>query len=72
MAPRSSTLAWKIPWTGEPDRQQSMGLQRVGHSGASKHFFLFLFFKNRFHFPLLSPSLQDENYEPLFISEGHH
>ena len=27
----SSTLAWEIPWTEEPDRLQSMGLQRVGH-----------------------------------------
>ena len=25
MAPHSSTLAWKIPWTEEPDKQQSMG-----------------------------------------------
>jgi len=25
------TLAWKIPWTEEPGRLQSMGLQRVGH-----------------------------------------
>ena len=31
MAPHSSTLAWKIPWMGEPDRLQSMGLLRVGH-----------------------------------------
>ena len=31
MAPHSSTLAWKIPWTEEPRRLQSMGLQRVGH-----------------------------------------
>ena len=30
MATHSSTLAWKIPWTEEPDRLQSMGLQRVG------------------------------------------
>ena len=30
MAIHSSTLAWKIPWTEEPDRQQSMGSQRVG------------------------------------------
>ena len=30
-APHSSTLAWKIPWTEEPDRLQSMGSQRVGH-----------------------------------------
>ena len=31
MVPHSSTLAWKIPWTEEPDRLQSMGLHRVGH-----------------------------------------
>ena len=27
----ASTLAWKIPWTEEPGRLQSMGSQRVGH-----------------------------------------
>ena len=31
MAPHSSTLAWKIPWMGEPGRLQSMGSRRVGH-----------------------------------------
>ena len=31
MALHSSTLAWKIPWTEEPGRLQSMGSQRVGH-----------------------------------------
>ena len=31
MAIYSSILAWKIPWTEEPDRLQSMGLQRMGH-----------------------------------------
>ena len=31
MAIHSSTLPWKIPWTEEPDRLQSMGSQRVGH-----------------------------------------
>ena len=31
MAPHSSTLAWKIPWTEEPARLQSMGSLRVGH-----------------------------------------
>ena len=35
MAPHSSTLAWKIPWTEEPDRLQSMGSQRVGHDWAT-------------------------------------
>ena len=31
MATHSSTLAWKIPWTEELGRLQSMGSQRVGH-----------------------------------------
>ena len=31
MATHSSTLAWKIPWTEEPGRLQSMGSQSVGH-----------------------------------------
>ena len=31
MAPHSSTLAWKIPWTEEPGRFQSMGSLRVEH-----------------------------------------
>ena len=34
MAPHSSTLAWKIPWTERPGRLQSMGLLRVGHDWA--------------------------------------
>ena len=32
MAIHSSTIAWKIPWTEEPGRLQSMGSQRVGHN----------------------------------------
>ena len=31
MATHSSTLAWKILWTEEPGRLQSIGSQRVGH-----------------------------------------
>ena len=31
MATHSSTLAWRIPWTGEPGRLQSIGSHRVGH-----------------------------------------
>ena len=31
MAIHSNTIAWKIPWTEEPGRLQSMGLQRIGH-----------------------------------------
>ena len=32
LATHSSTLAWKIPWTEEPGRLQSMGSLRVGHN----------------------------------------
>ena len=32
MATHSSILAWKIPWTEEPGRLQSMGLQGVRHN----------------------------------------
>ena len=35
MAPHSSTLAWKIPWTEERGRLQSMGSLRVGHDSAT-------------------------------------
>ena len=35
MAPHSSTLAWKIPWTEEPGGLQSMGFLRVGHDWAT-------------------------------------
>ena len=35
MAPHSSTLAWKIHWTDEPGRLQSMGSLRVGHHRAT-------------------------------------
>ena len=36
IATRSSTLAWKIPWTEEPGRLQSTGSQRVGHNLVTK------------------------------------
>ena len=35
MAPHSSTLSWKIPWTEEPGRLQSMGSRRVRHDWAT-------------------------------------
>ena len=35
MAPHSSTLAWKIPWTEEPGGPQSMGSLRVGQDSAT-------------------------------------
>ena len=39
MASHSSTLAWKIPWTEEPGRLQSMGSLRVRHDWATSLFF---------------------------------
>ena len=32
MSTHSSNLAWNIPWTGDPCRLHSVGLQRVGHN----------------------------------------
>ena len=61
MAPYSSTLAWKIPWTEEPGRLQSMGSLRVSRTQLSDFTFtkvseieqLFLKFKKSFIFPYL-------------------
>ena len=49
MAPHSSTLAWKIPWTEEPGRLQSMGSLRLGHD------FTFIF---TFHFHALEKEME--------------
>ena len=50
MATHSSILAWRIPWTEETDRLQSMGSQRVGHDSVTN--FLSLF-QIQNHFQLL-------------------
>ena len=48
MAPRSSTLAWKIPWMEEPGRLQSMGSLRVGYDWAtSLSLFTFMHWKRK-------------------------
>ena len=36
MVTHSNIFAWKIPWTEEPGRLQSMGTQRVGYDLASE------------------------------------
>ena len=51
MAPHSSTLAWKIPWTEKPGRLQTMGSLRVGHNWATS---LSLF---TFHFHALEKEM---------------
>ena len=48
MAPHSSTLAWKIPWTEEAGRLQSMGSLRVGHdSMTSLSLFTFMHWRRK-------------------------
>ena len=48
MAPHSSTLAWKIPWTEEPGVLQSMESLRVGHdSVTSLSFFTFMHWRRK-------------------------
>ena len=44
MAIHSKTLAWKIPWTEESGRLQSMGLRRVGLS-----LFAFMHWRRKWH-----------------------
>ena len=39
IATHSSTLAWRIPWTEEPGRLQSMGWQRIRHNCATTFHF---------------------------------
>ena len=48
MAPHSSSLAWKIPWTEEPGRLQSMGSLRVRHDWAiSLSLFIFMHWRRK-------------------------
>ena len=48
MAPHSSTLAWKIPWTEEPDGLQSMASLRVRHDwGTSLSIFTFMHWRRK-------------------------
>ena len=43
MATHSSTLTWKIPWTEEPGRLQSMGSQRLRHDWATLLHFIYVY-----------------------------
>ena len=57
MASHSRTLAWKIPWTENPGRLQSMGLRRVGHDQAtSLSLFTFMHWRRKWQpTPLFLP-----------------
>ena len=57
MAPHSSTLAWRIPWTEGPGRLQSMGSLRVRHDWAtSLSLFIFMHWRRKWQpTPVLLP-----------------
>ena len=55
MAPHSGVLAWKIPWTEEPGRLQSMGSLRVRQT-------------ERFHFHFSLSCVREGNGNPLQCS----
>ena len=66
MATHSSTLAWKIPWTEEPGRLQSMGSQRVQHDWATS-----LSSKRAYAIPRATtpraPDLQQSTVDPYLL-----
>ena len=68
MALHSSTLAWKIPWTEEPSRLQSMGLLRVGHNWVTNHMMLILLFTLWEPIPSLVIYFGEGNGTPLQYS----
>ena len=59
MAPHSSTLAWKIPWTEEPGRLQSTGSRRVGHDWATSLSLFTLMYWSRNGTPLQYSCLEN-------------
>ena len=61
MATHSSILAWRIPWTEEPGRLQSMGFQRVGHNRVTNTF-------TSLHFIYLSVQFSRSSHVRLFVT----
>ena len=59
MATHFSVLAWRIPWTEEPGRLQSIGLQRVGHKWSNLAHMHLLYICKQFEFLFL--------YLPFYI-----
>ena len=66
MAPHSSTPAWKIPWTEEPGRLQSMGSLRVRHD-LTTSLSLSLF---AFHFHTLEKKMATHSSVPAWRIPG--
>ena len=75
MAPHSSTLAWKIPWTEGPGRLQSMGLLRVRHDWATAlSLFTFMHWRRKWQpAPVFLPGESQGRGEPGGLpSMGSH
>ena len=74
MAPHSSTLAWKIPWTEEPGRLQSMGSGRVRHDWAtSLSLFTFMRWRRQWHpTPVFLPGKSHGRRSPVGCSPWGH
>ena len=75
MAPHSSTLAWKIPWTEEPGGLQSMGSRRVRHDWEiSVSLFTFMHWRRKWQpTPVFLPGESQGRGEPAgLLSMGSH
>ena len=80
MAPHSSTLAWKIPWTEKPGRLQSMGSQRVGHNWATSlthrsfefNVYIFMFYYLSILLPYWLSKTAVKFVQPSAAPFGHH
>ena len=75
IATHSSILAWKIPWTEEPGRLQSMGSQRVRHDWATSLHLIWL--SRHFPEPGLNPDLHFPNVltwtnDSITLWNGHN
>ena len=73
MAPHSSTLAWKTPWTKEPCRLQSMGSLRVEHDWVSSlSLFTFMHWRRKWQpTPVFLPG-ESQGCGSLVGSMGSH
>ena len=66
MAPQSSTLAWKIPWTEETGRLQFMGSLRIGHNWAtSLSLFTFMHWRRKWQPTLVFLSGESQGWGSL-------
>ena len=78
MAPHSSTLAWKIPWTENPGGLQSMGSLRVRHDWAtSLSLFAFMHWRRKWqpipaHYSILAWRIPGTGEPGRLLSVGSH